>query len=78
MDMRVTPYKEGAEMTKEDRVELLRQLVDEITKDHYDDALVRSYMLRLGIPYNEDPMQLLNNVLKGIHIIEVPSHGEMV
>jgi hypothetical protein len=65
-------------MTKEDRVELLRQLVDEITKENYDDAMVRDYMLRLGIPYCEDPMQLLNNVLKGIHVIEVPSHGEMV
>lgn len=61
-------------MTKEDRISLLNHLVDEITKDKYDNALVKGMMQRLGIPYCEDPMQLLNNVLKGIHIIEVPAH----
>lgn len=61
-------------MTKEDRIFLLNQLVDEITKDKYDNEIVRSLMGRLGLPYCEDPMQLLNNVLKGIHIIEVPAN----
>lgn len=60
-------------MTKENRISLLNQLVDEITKDNYDDNMVRGLMEQLRIPYCEDPMQLLNNVLKGIHVIEVPA-----
>ncbi len=63
-------------MTKEDRISLLNHLVEEITKDNYDDAIVCQIMGRLGIPYCEDPMQLLNNVLKGIHVIEVPANEE--
>ncbi len=59
-------------MTKEDRISTLGALVDEVTKDDYDKRLVRSLMERLNIPYCEDPMQLLNNVLKGIHVIEAP------
>jgi len=65
-------------MTKEDRISLLNNLVDEITKDVYDKNMVKSMMDRLRIPYCEDPMQLLNNVLKGIHIIEVPYDDKLV
>ncbi len=59
-------------MTKEDRISTMSHLVDEVTKDAYDKDLVRKLMEQLNIPYCDDPMQLLNNVLKGIHIIEVP------
>ncbi len=63
-------------MTKEARISALNHLVDEITKDKYDDGIVRQLMAQLRIPYCDDPMQLLNNVLKGIHIIEEPSDEE--
>ncbi len=65
-------------MTKEDRISLLNDLVNEVTKDEFDKSIVKSYMERLRIPYSEDPMQLLNNVLKGIHVIEVPLDDKLV
>ncbi len=61
-------------MTKEDRISTISTLVDEVTKDTYDTDLVRRLMEQLNIPYCDDPLQLLNNVLKGIHIIEGPQH----
>ena len=49
------------------RLDLLNALVNEITKDEYNTQMVKDLVERLGIPFSEDPMQLLNNILKGIH-----------
>ena len=54
-------------MDKIERMSLLNDLVEEITKDHYDSSKVIRLVDQLGIKYSDDPMQLLNNVLKGIH-----------
>ncbi len=51
----------------DERTELLNQLVHEVTKDDQDLEILKTLTARLGIPFSEDPMQLLNNVLKGIH-----------
>jgi len=58
----------------EERTALLNDLVNEITKDHFDTEQVQKLLVKLNIPYSEDPMQLLNNVLKGIHF-EEPKKG---
>ena len=54
-------------MTLEERIIALNKLVDEVTKDHFDVIEVKAMLANLNIPYHEDPLQLLNNVLKGIH-----------
>lgn len=59
----------------EGRKKLLNELVNEVTRDDSDLEIVKSLTGQLGIPYSDDPMQLLNNVLKGIHI-EGPDHEQ--
>jgi hypothetical protein len=49
------------------RLNLLNELVDEVTKDNFDVIKVKELAQVLNIEYSEDPMQFLNNVLKGIH-----------
>jgi hypothetical protein len=51
----------------EDRLQLLNDLVNEVTKDEYDAQMVQTLAEKLHIPFSEDPLQLLNNILKGIH-----------
>ncbi|MCB0351520.1 MAG: hypothetical protein KDD38_10070 [Bdellovibrionales bacterium] len=51
----------------DERMELLNNLVNEVTKDDQDLESIKKLATQLGIPFSEDPMQLLNNVLKGIH-----------
>lgn len=54
-------------MNKEQREALVKQLVEEITKDHQNVDKIKHLTGQLGISYSDEPMQLLNNVLKGIH-----------
>jgi hypothetical protein len=51
----------------EERKEKLDQLVNEVTNDEQDLEKIKELAAVLNIPYSEDPLQLLNNVLKGIH-----------
>lgn len=51
----------------DERMRLMNSLVNEVTKDELDIELIKTMLMTLGIPYSDDPMQLLNNVLKGIH-----------
>jgi hypothetical protein len=61
----------------ENRLNALGALVEEVTKDDFDPEKVKGLLLQLGIPYSEDPMQLLNNILKGIHF-EEPKNEQQV
>lgn len=54
-------------MGTSERMRLLNELVDEVIRDSYDVDKVKNLMARLGIVYKDDPIQLLNNVLQGIH-----------
>jgi hypothetical protein len=54
----------------EQRMNTMGDLVEEVTKDDFDTEKVKRLLAQLGIPYSEDPMQLLNNILKGIHLEE--------
>ena len=49
------------------RMELLNELVNEVTKDAGDVEKMKRLSADLDISYSDDPMQFLNNVLKGIH-----------
>jgi hypothetical protein len=57
-------------MNHDERMGLLNELVEEITRDIMDLARIKTLTAKLGITFSDDPMQLLNNVLKGIHIEE--------
>jgi hypothetical protein len=59
----------------EERKSILNDLVNEVTRDDSDLEVVKVLTGKLGIPYSDDPMQLLNNVLKGIHF-EGPFHEQ--
>lgn len=54
-------------MTKDERMDFLAKLVDEVTREAPDPEKVKQLTAILGIPFSDEPMQLLNNVLKGIH-----------
>ncbi len=60
-----------------DRMRRLSLLVDEVTKDEFDKELVKKLAMELGIDYTEDQLQLLNNILKGIHAPETPNEQEI-
>lgn len=63
-------------MDSDKRMHLLNELVEEVTKDIQDFEKIKYLMNLLGITYTEDPIQLLDNVLKGIHkpgVINEPS-----
>ena len=49
------------------RAALVRELVDEVIRDEQNLERIRALAAQLGIPYSEDSIQFLNNVLKGIH-----------
>jgi hypothetical protein len=49
------------------RLSMLNDLVEEITKDIYDIEKVKQMTSQLSIAYSDDPILLLNNILKGIH-----------
>ena len=55
------------------RVNLMNELVNEVTKEAMNFDKIKILLEELHIPYSVDPMQLLNNVLKGIHT-EEPQH----
>jgi hypothetical protein len=61
----------------EQRMNTLAELVEEVTKDDFDPEKVKSLVDQLGIQYSEDPMQLLNNILKGIHF-EEPKNEQQI
>ncbi len=50
------------------RMKILNELVNEVTRDDSDLNKIKQLTAQLGINYSDDPMQLLNNVLKGIHL----------
>lgn len=54
-------------MSAESRMKLLNELVDEVARDVYDMDKVKNLTAALAITYTDDPIQLLNNILKGIH-----------
>lgn len=60
-------------MKRAERMKLLEELVNEVTRENLDQDRVQQLMNQLSIPYSTDPMELLNNVLKGIHS-EGPNH----
>lgn len=64
-------------MTRAKRIELLQLLTDEVSKDKYDTQYVKGLMNQLKIQFSEDPMQLLNNILVGIHQ-EAPKDEEYI
>lgn len=41
----------------------LEVLIEELTKSQPNQELVKSLMLKQGIPYNQDPFQQMNQVL---------------
>lgn len=49
------------------RMQRMNDLVEEITKDEFDVEKVKTLTTELGIAYSEDHLELLNNILKGIH-----------
>ncbi len=49
------------------RMQILNDLVEEVTKDDFDVTKVQSLAKEVGIEYSEDHLVLLNNILKGIH-----------
>lgn len=55
------------------RMELLNDLVNEVTKDDMEIEKIKSLTEKLGIAYSDNPLELLNNVLRGIHS-EGPGH----
>ena len=57
-----------------ERNKKLTELVEEISKDHPDDQFVRDHLLELDIPYSDNEIELLNNILKGIHSSGGTSH----
>lgn len=64
-------------MTKDERLDLLSELVDTVTAEIVDFEKVKILTAKLEITFSDDPMQLLNNVLKGIHQQE-PTHESNV
>jgi len=62
----------GVHLNKEQRKQLVSELVDEVTKDASDLDKVKILAAKLNVEYADDPIQFLNNVLKGIHFEEGP------
>jgi hypothetical protein len=55
---------------------LVSELVEEVTKDLYEVEKIKLLSQKLGVEYTADPIQFLNNVLKGIHF-EEGTHAEI-
>lgn len=68
-----TPLNLGSK----ERLKMLNELVDEITKENYDVDKVKALTKQLNITYVEDEMLLLNNILKGIHAPEVDNGAQL-
>ncbi|MEQ1664782.1 MAG: hypothetical protein ABL927_05345 [Bdellovibrionales bacterium] len=63
-------------MKKEERMLLVSELVEEVTKDVYEVEKIKLLSQKLGVEYTTDPIQFLNNVLKAIHF-EEGTHAEL-
>lgn len=48
-------------------LELLQKLVHELLKNSPNETEIQSLMKQAGIPYHEDPIQQMNEVLKALH-----------
>ncbi|OFZ18044.1 MAG: hypothetical protein A2Z20_07990 [Bdellovibrionales bacterium RBG_16_40_8] len=59
------------------RLSLMNELVNEVTREAMDFDKIKILLDELNIPYSSDPIQLLNNVLKGIHP-EAPKHEPQI
>ncbi len=51
------------------RIQVLETLVEEMLKDQPQAQLVENLMKQVGIPFQEDPIMQMNEVLKALHAI---------
>lgn len=52
---------------KETNLELLQNLVHELLQNSPNETEIKSLMQKADIPYHEDPIQQMNEVLKALH-----------
>lgn len=53
--------------SSQSKMESLEFLVEEMLKEHPEEAFVKSAMKEIGLTYSDDPIERLNVVLQALH-----------